>query len=129
MLRATLYRAGRRFGSRFGAVYQGLKACAWPTRYGVRDSLGGREVGQVVLPATPGGSPAARKRQVNIPLTRNNDLPYVFFGARRFCHGPGEKPGDAALGRCGDGMLRCHQSGGYVFSIPPYRGGFRGLIE
>jgi len=36
-------------------------------------------VGQVVLPATPGGSPAAREWQVNVPLTRNNDLPYGFF--------------------------------------------------
>ena len=56
---------------------------------GVRDDLGGPDVGQVVLPATPGGSPAAREWQVNVPLTRNNDLPYRFFGARGFCHGPG----------------------------------------
>ena len=42
------------------------------------DNLGGPEVGQVVLPATPGGSPAAREWQVNVPLTRNNDLPYGF---------------------------------------------------
>ena len=49
-----------------------------PGRRGVRDDLGGSEVGQVVLPATPGGSPAARKWQVNVPLTRNNDLPYGF---------------------------------------------------
>ena len=33
----------------------------------------------MVLPATPGGSPAAREWQVNVPLTRNNDLPYGFF--------------------------------------------------
>ena len=32
----------------------------------------------MVLPDTPGGSPAARKWQVNGPLTRNNDLPYGF---------------------------------------------------
>ena len=43
------------------------------------DSLKRPEVGQVVLPATPGGSPAAREWQVNVPLTRNNDLPYGFF--------------------------------------------------
>ena len=42
----------------------------------VRDNLGVPEVGQVVLPATPGGLPAAREWQVNVPLTRNNDLPY-----------------------------------------------------
>ena len=36
-------------------------------------------MGQAVLPATPGGSPAARERQVNVPLTRNNDLPYGFL--------------------------------------------------
>ena len=59
----------------------------------VRDNLGGPEVGgpevgQVVLPATPGGSPADRKWQVNVPPTRNNDLPYGSFGARRFCRGP-----------------------------------------
>ena len=64
----------------------------WDSRRGrrrrVRDDLGGPEVGQVVLPATPGGSPAAREWQVNVPLTRNNDLPYGFFGARGFCHGP-----------------------------------------
>ena len=30
----------------------------------------------MVLPATPGGSPAAGEWQVNVPLTRNNDLPY-----------------------------------------------------
>ena len=47
----------------------------------VRNNLGGPEVGQVVLPATPGGSPAAGEWQVNVPLTRNNDLPYGFFGA------------------------------------------------
>ena len=45
----------------------------------VRDNLGGPEVGQVVLPTTPGGSPATRKRQVNVPLARNNDLPYGFW--------------------------------------------------
>ena len=37
---------------------------------------------------TPGGSPVARGWQVNVPLTRNNDLPYGFFGARGFCYGP-----------------------------------------
>jgi hypothetical protein len=26
-----------------------------------------------------GGSPAAGKRQVNVPLARNNDLPYGFW--------------------------------------------------
>ena len=45
----------------------------------VRDKSGGPEVGQVVLPATPGGSPATREGQVNVPLTRNNDLPYGFW--------------------------------------------------
>ena len=45
----------------------------------VRDNLGGPEVGQVVLPATPGGSPATGEWQVNVPLTRNNDLPYGFL--------------------------------------------------
>ena len=43
------------------------------------DKLGGPEVGQVVLPATPGGSPATGEWQVNVPLTRNNDLPYGFL--------------------------------------------------
>ena len=37
----------------------------------------------MVLPATPGGSPAAREWQVNVPLTRNNDLPYGFLGRSR----------------------------------------------
>jgi len=46
---------------------------------GVRYNLGGSEVGQVVPAATPGGSPAARERQVNVPLTRNHDLPYGFL--------------------------------------------------
>ena len=55
---------------------------------GTREDFGGPEVGQVVLPATPGGSPAAREWQVNVPLTRNDGLPYCFFTARRFCHGP-----------------------------------------
>ena len=54
----------------------------------VRDNLAGSEVGQVALPATPGGSPAAREWQVNVPLMLNNDLPYGFFGARRSRHGP-----------------------------------------
>ena len=56
---------------------------AW--RLGVRGSgrdpqrdLGRPGVGQVVLPVAPRGSPAAREWQVNIPLTRNNDLPYGF---------------------------------------------------
>ena len=44
----------------------------------VHHSLGGPEVGQVVLPAMPRGSPAAPRRQVNVRLTRNNDLPYGF---------------------------------------------------
>ena len=44
--------------------------------YRVGDNSGRPEVGQVVLPATPGGSPAAGEWQVNVPLTRNNDLPY-----------------------------------------------------
>ena len=42
----------------------------------------------MVLPATPGGSPAAREWQVNVPLTRNNDLPYGSLGARRFRYAP-----------------------------------------
>ena len=50
----------------------------------------------MVLPATPGGSPAARERQVNVPLTRNNDLPYGFFGARGFCLG-GPEVGQVVL--------------------------------
>ena len=62
----------------------------------VRDNLGGPDVGQVVLPATPGGSPAAREWQVNVPLTRNNDLPYGFLGARRFRHGPPDRKGKAS---------------------------------
>ena len=41
--------------------------------------MGGPEVEQVVLPATPGGSPATQKRQVNVALARNNDLPYGFW--------------------------------------------------
>ena len=47
----------------------------------------------MVLPATPGGSPAPRERQVNVPLTRNNDLPYGFFGTRRFGHRLGANRG------------------------------------
>ena len=42
----------------------------------VRDNSDEPEVGQVVFPAAPGGSPAARECQVNVPLTRNNDPPY-----------------------------------------------------
>ena len=53
----------------------------------------------MVLPATPGGSPAAREWQVNVPLTWNNDLPYGFFGARRFCHGPAGVLRMTAIGR------------------------------
>ena len=49
-------------------------------------------VGQVVLPATPGGSPAAREWQANVPLARNNDLPYGFFGARRFMRTESQPP-------------------------------------
>ena len=45
----------------------------------LRDNLGDPEVGQVILPATPGGSPATGEWQVNVPLTRNNDLPYGFL--------------------------------------------------
>jgi len=33
----------------------------------------------VVLPAAPGGLPAAREWQVNVPLMRNNDLPDGFL--------------------------------------------------
>ena len=33
----------------------------------------------MVLPAPLGGSPAAREWQVNVPLTRNNDLRYGFL--------------------------------------------------
>ena len=33
----------------------------------MRDTLGGFEVGQVILPAVPGGSPASPDRQVNAP--------------------------------------------------------------
>ena len=36
----------------------------------------------------PGGSPATGKRRVNVPLARNNDLPYGYPAFRRFCHGP-----------------------------------------
>ena len=64
----------------------------------VRDAFCGPEVGQVVLPALPGGSPASLDRQVNAPLTRSNDLPYLpltrsndlpyVFRVRRLCHGP-----------------------------------------
>ena len=41
----------------------------------------------MVLPATPGGSPAGREWQVNFPLTRDSDLPYCLSGARQFRHG------------------------------------------
>jgi len=44
----------------------------------VRDTFGDRNVGQVVLPALPGGSLATAQRRVNLPLSRNNDPPYVF---------------------------------------------------
>jgi len=44
----------------------------------VRDTFGGLHVGQVVLPAMRGGSPALPNRQVNAPLRRSNDLPYGF---------------------------------------------------
>ena len=64
------------------------RGAAWGLQTVVRDNLGGPEVGKVVLPARPGGSPAAREWQVNVPLTLNNDLPYGFFGARGFCPGP-----------------------------------------
>ena len=42
-----------------------------------------RRVRQVVLPAMLGGSPAAGKRQVNVPLAWNNDLPYGLNGSLR----------------------------------------------
>ena len=58
------------------------------------DTFCGPKVGQVVLRAPPGGSPAFLATQVNASLTRNNDLPYV-FGVRRFCHGPGIAPSSA----------------------------------
>ena len=47
----------------------------------------------MVLPATPGGSPAAREWQVNVPLTRDNDLPYGFSLA----------PADSVTDRATDG--------------------------
>ena len=47
----------------------------------MRDTFRGPEVGQVVLPAPPGGSPASQHMQVNALLTRSNDLPYVFVSA------------------------------------------------
>ena len=75
--------------SRLLSLVQARAPPAWSGTFrGGRDNLGGPEVGQVVLPATPGGSPAAREWKVNVPLTRNNDLPYGFFGARGSCHGP-----------------------------------------
>ena len=49
-------------------------------------STGEYQAGQVVLPALRGSSPTAGKRQVNVPRTRNNGLPYVLFGVRRFGH-------------------------------------------
>ena len=52
----------------------------------------------MVLPATPGGSPAARDWQLNVPLTRNNDLPYGFLGAHRSSHGPPLARAEVALG-------------------------------
>jgi len=45
----------------------------------VRDAFGGLHVGQVVLPAILGGSPALPNRQVNAPLRRSNDLPFYGF--------------------------------------------------
>ena len=56
---------------------------------GVCDNLGGPEVGHVVLPATPGGSPAAGEWQVNVPPTRNNDLPYGFLAPADSVTDPG----------------------------------------
>ena len=72
---------------------------------GVRDNLRGPEVGQVVLPARPGGSTAIGERQVNVPLARNNDLPYDFFGAsprtrRTEPRAPAPGQRDCAHGRC-----------------------------
>ena len=61
----------------------------------VRDKSGGTEVGQVVLPATPGGSPAAREWQVNVPMARNNDLPHGFLAPAGFVTGPAP-PGKGA---------------------------------
>ena len=69
-----------------------------PSRGG-RGNLGGPEVGQVVLPATPGGSPATGEWQVNVPLTRNNDLPYGFLVPADSVTDPsrGHLPGGVAL--------------------------------
>ena len=53
----------------------------------------------MVPPATPGGSPAAREWHVNVPLKRNNDLPYRPLGARRFCHEATLKEAEDTVGR------------------------------
>jgi hypothetical protein len=47
-----------------------------------------------------GGSPAAGKRQVNVPLARNNDLPYVFLASADSVMHPflGQRPSDLHSG-------------------------------
>jgi len=82
-------------------------AAWWITSHRVRD-----RVGQVVLPATPGGSPAGAPRQVNVSLTRNNDRPYISAaGASEQTHEDllaGDQSGRLPnrLGECGMRMNR-----------------------
>ena len=52
----------------------------------------------MVPPATPGGSPAAGEWQVNVPLTRNNDLPYGFWAPADSVTDPSGFPGWVAGG-------------------------------
>lgn len=65
----------------------------------MREAFCGRKVGQMVLPAPPGGSPASPNRQVNAPQAQNNDPPY-FFVSVDFVADP--IPFDK-LQACGDG--------------------------
>jgi len=68
------------------------------TPNGAHDRIGGisamaasGDVGQVVLPALPGGSPATPGGQVNVPLARNNDLPYGSFAFAESVTDPAER--------------------------------------
>ena len=60
----------------------------------------------MVLPAMPGGSPAAGKRQVNVPLARNNDLPYVFLASADSVMHPATTPVLMTAGDNGVEVLR-----------------------
>ena len=137
---------GHATSGRFRHVLRDAPCPLLPGRVG--DNLGGPEVGQVLLPATPGGSPATREWQVSVPLTRNDDLPYGFLApadsvtdparpgaskTRRHRHNRQSSPGSpgrcqAAVEGVGRRMLltlpvRPRSSGEQVLLMPHHRWG------